>query len=117
MSYGGSVVERARYKYPAYGSFAAAIFVAVVPFDCDPGCLLPSDLLTMGDVATVEYECLTHFRERFSRLPAFNDKEMSPKYSLAIGRPDMKDLTPATQRTLKLTSERLNCCGFAATRM
>jgi hypothetical protein len=35
-----------------------------------------------------------HHRERFSRLPEFNDKEMSPKYSLTIGRSDTKDLAP-----------------------
>ena len=94
MSYSGSVVDRARYKYPDYDSFAAATFVAVAPFDCDPGRLLPSDRMTMGDVAKFEYEFLAHFRERFSRLPEFNDKEMSPKYSLTIGRSDTKDLAP-----------------------
>ena len=76
----GSVVDRARYKYLDYDSFAAATFVAVAPFDCDPGRLLPSDLLTMGDVAKFEAE--------------FNDKGMSPKYSLTIGRSDTSDLAP-----------------------
>lgn len=87
MSYSGSVVDRARDKHRDYDSFAAATFVAVAPFDCDPGRLLPSDLLTMGDVAKFEYVPT----RRISRRP--------PK------------------RTLKLTSELLNCCGFAATLM
>jgi hypothetical protein len=54
--------------------------------------VLPSDLLTIGDVAQFEYECLAPLRQRFSPLPEF--KEISPKYSLTIGCSDTKDLAP-----------------------
>lgn len=40
---------------------------------------MPSDLLTMADIAKLEHECLAHFHERFSRRPEFDDKEMSPQ--------------------------------------
>jgi len=78
--------DRLRYRYRDYGHFVANAFVAVAGFRCDPKSATPRDLRAMGAVAKFEYQCLAEYVQRFGRLPEFNDKKKSPKFSLAVPR-------------------------------
>jgi hypothetical protein len=73
--------DRVRFKHQNYERLASSLFVAVAPFKCDPSSHLPGDLRKMGEVAKFEFACLAEYAERFDRLPQFNDKRKSPKYS------------------------------------
>jgi len=42
----------------------------------------PKDLRIMGHVAKFEYDCFAIYVEKFGKLPEFNNKRESPKYSL-----------------------------------
>jgi hypothetical protein len=84
--------DRVRYKFQNYKTLAAKLYVAVVPFRCDPESNLPKDLRVMGNVVRFEYSCLAEYVERFEQLPKFNDKKKSPKYSLTLGRIGRKKL-------------------------
>ena len=75
--------DRVRYKFRSYEKLRRELYVALVVFECDPTSVGPRDLRTMGRVAQCEYQCLAAFSQRFSKLPQFNDKKKSPKYSLA----------------------------------
>jgi hypothetical protein len=78
--------DRVRYKYRSYEHLQRRLYVAVAVFKCSVNSTRPVDLRVMGRVAQYEYECLAVFRERFKRLPKFNDKKKAPKYSRTIGR-------------------------------
>jgi|SRR3990172_3664390 len=80
--------DRVRYKYRNYGNLVKRLYVAVVPFQCDTTSNQPKDLKTMGEVAKFEYLCFARFVERFGKLPDFNNKKESLKYSLTVGRND-----------------------------
>jgi hypothetical protein len=84
VSHGGA--DRVRFRHRHYRRLTAKLFVAVARVDCDVGRLTPRDLLRMGDVAKLEYECLAAYVRRFGRLPLFNDRTKAKKYSLAVGR-------------------------------
>jgi hypothetical protein len=77
--------DRVRFKFRNASQFTQQAFVAVAPFNCDPRSLSPRALRVMGDVARFEFLCLAEYVERFGRLPQFNDKQASPKFSLANG--------------------------------
>lgn len=78
--------DRVRYIYRNYGSLVKKLYVAVSPFKCDPESNNPKDLKTMGEVAKFEYLCFAHFVGKYGKLPEFNNKNESPKYSLTAGR-------------------------------
>ena len=78
--------DRVRYKYRNYSNLVKGLYVAVAPFKCDTLSNEPKDLRTMGQVARFEYICFAYFVERFGKLPEFNNKKESPKYSLTAGR-------------------------------
>jgi hypothetical protein len=78
LAHGGA--DRVRHGYSNYDSFVCQLYVAVADFPCDPKEKRPADLRIMGDVARLEYLCLAEYRERFARLPAFNDPK-APKHS------------------------------------
>ncbi|MFH0962726.1 MAG: hypothetical protein V2A58_01795 [Planctomycetota bacterium] len=71
--------ERVRSKYRKYDELTRSLYVSVCPYECEVVSNRPRDLLIMGEVAKREYECLAVFREKFPRLPEFNDKKRSPK--------------------------------------
>jgi hypothetical protein len=71
---------------PLAGTLCECLYVAVASFKCDVTSGRPADLRTMGDVAQFEYLCFSHFVERFGRMPEFNNKKDTLKYSLTIGR-------------------------------
>lgn len=73
--------DRFRYKHLQYSNLCAHLYVAVAPFPCDVARLTPKDLEIMGQVARFEYQCLAQYARRFGRLPEFNDKQLSPKFS------------------------------------
>lgn len=79
LSHGGA--DRVRQGYRSYSRLTTKLYVAVAPFVCDPTSNLPADLRTMGAVVRFEYLCLAAFVERYGRIPRFNDKAKSPKYS------------------------------------
>ncbi len=84
VSHGGA--DRVRYKYRHYGRFTTTFYVSVCAIPCNVKTNSPKDLLSMGDVAKLEYECFAAFVRKFGRLPQFNDKAKAPKYSLTVGR-------------------------------
>ena len=69
-----------------YKELVDKLFVAVAPFECDVKSNQPDDLRVMGEVAKFEYDCFAHFVEMVGKLPEFNNKKQSLKYSLTIGR-------------------------------
>lgn len=78
--------DRFRFKYQSYSKLLPKLFVAIAPYPCDSSSNKPADLRIMGDVAKCEFECLARFVEVHGRLPQFNDKKASPKYSKSSGR-------------------------------
>ena len=78
--------DRFRYDYPNYDQLVSKLFVSVKYFICDVRTNLPSDLLVMGDVAKHEFECFAKFVEIHNRLPRYNDKQNTIKFSLTFGR-------------------------------
>jgi len=78
--------DRVRYKYQDYNRLVKNLYVSICYFECNVKSNLPKDLRIMGDVTKFEYDCLAHYVELFGYLPEFNDKKLSPKYSLTIGK-------------------------------
>lgn len=78
-AHGGA--DRMRYAYRRYARLLPHLFVAVRPIKCNVTSGAMRDLLFMGRVARLEYQCLARYVQRFGRLPWFNDKAHSPKYS------------------------------------
>jgi hypothetical protein len=83
LSHGGG--DRVRLRFPNYPRLSRSLFVSVATFPCDPASNQPKDLRTMGEVARFEFLCLAEFAKRHGRLPLFNDKRASPKYSKVVG--------------------------------
>ena len=77
--------DRVRFKYPNYAKLVKKLYVSVAPFKCNVKSNHPTDLRKMGDVAKFEYMSFAHFVERFKKLPKFNNKKESPKYSKTRG--------------------------------
>jgi len=78
--------DRVRYKYQNYDELKNKLYVAVASFKCDVKSHNPSDLRVMGEVTKFEYDCFAHFVALYQALPEFNNKKLSPKYSLTLGR-------------------------------
>lgn len=78
--------DRVRYKHRDYGVLCERLFVATVAFACDVRSNSPTDLRIMGDVAQFEFLCFAHFVETFGRMPEFNNKKDTKKWSLTVGR-------------------------------
>lgn len=78
--------DRFRYKYQDYNDLVNSLYVSVAYFECDVSAEKPSDFRIMGDVTKFEYECFAHFKDIYGQLPEFNEKKLSPKYSLTIAR-------------------------------
>ncbi len=77
--------DRFKYKYENYDEVVNDIYVAMDAFDCDVTSNKPHDLIMMGDVARQEYVCFAEYVKRFKKLPRFNDKKKSKKYSKTKG--------------------------------
>ena len=78
--------DRFLYKHQDYDELVLKLFVAVSTFPCKVKSNQPDDLETMGLVAKFEYDCFAEFVRQFGKLPEFNNKKASPKYSLTFGR-------------------------------
>lgn len=78
--------DRFRYKYQDYTKLINSLYVSVSCFECKVSSERPLDLRVMGDVAKFEYDCFACFKDKYGQLPEFNEKKLSPKYSLTIGR-------------------------------
>ena len=50
--------DRFRHDYPSHKALVPLLYVAVVPFACSVTSNAPADLITIGDVAKAEYECI-----------------------------------------------------------
>ena len=74
--------DRFRFKHQNYQELVDQLFVSVCSFECDVKSNKPEDFRIMGDVAKFEYECFATYVEKFGKMPEFNDKKLSPKYSL-----------------------------------
>ena len=84
--------DRFRFHYPEYQPLVGKLYVAVATFPCnviDSSVLDESDiskttqaLRVMGEVAKFEYDCFANYVEVFKRLPTYNDKKNTKKYSL-----------------------------------
>jgi hypothetical protein len=84
VSHGGA--DRVRYKHRNVDRLAKRLYVSVNRVQCNVESNLPRDLLSMGDVARLEYVCLAAYARKFGRLPEFNDKATARKYSKTVGR-------------------------------
>jgi len=73
--------DRFRYRHEDYDQLIEKLFVAVRSFPCDVNSNKPPDLRIMGEVAKFEYDCFALYVEKYGKLPEFNDKPNSPKYS------------------------------------
>jgi len=78
--------DRFRYEYQNYPELVEKLYVSVIPFICDVKSNNPKDLRVMGEVSKFEYDCFAQHVEVHKKLPKFNDKKNSPKYSLTYGR-------------------------------
>jgi hypothetical protein len=78
--------DRFRYKHEEYSVLIKNLFVSVQVFECDVKSNKPENLIIMGDVLKHEFVCFAEFVNVFGKLPEFNDKPNSPKYSLTKGR-------------------------------
>jgi len=74
--------DRFRFKYENYPDLVDKLYVSVCLFECDVKSNAPKDLRIMGEVAKFEYDCFAEYVEKFRKLPEFNDKKKSLKYSL-----------------------------------
>jgi len=66
-------------KYKDYEKLIKDLYVAVRPFKYDVNSNTVKYLLIMGKVAKYEYICFAEYVKRFSMLPEFNNKKLSPK--------------------------------------
>lgn len=79
VTHGGA--DRVRYKHRHYPSLIGHLYVSVLPFVCDVKSNLPDDLRVMGEVVQCEYNCLAGVVEQIGKLPEFNNKKLSRKFS------------------------------------
>jgi hypothetical protein len=79
VAHGGA--DRVRQTHSDYQRLLPRLYVATRPIKCNVTSGAVRDLLLMGRVAQFEFQCLARYVERFGRLPLFNDKARSPKYS------------------------------------
>ena len=66
-------------KYKDYEKLIKDLYVAVRPFKYDVNSNTVKYLLIMRKVAKYEYICFAEYVKRFSMLPEFNNKKLSPK--------------------------------------
>jgi len=79
VTHGGA--DRVRFKHQNYSDFASSAYVAVCHMVCDVESNKPEDLRKMGKVAEWEYLAMAAYVEKFGRLPEFNDKKATKKFS------------------------------------
>ena len=74
--------DRFKFVYPDYNGLVEKLYVSIKTFECDTKSSKPKDLLVMGEVAKHEFVCFAIFANMFDeKLPQFNDKPNSPKFS------------------------------------
>ena len=78
--------DRFRYKFNDYQSLVSKLYVSIWFFECDVASNSPEDLEIMGEVAKLEYVSFAEYVKKYQKLPEFNDKINSPKYSLKTNR-------------------------------
>lgn len=78
-NHGGA--DRFRYVHRNYRVLTQSLYVAIHPVRCDTSIVTPRLLRCLGRVARLEYEYQAQYLARYKRLPQFNDKKISPKYS------------------------------------
>lgn len=77
--HGHGGAARVRFKHKRYLALVKKLYVSIHPIECSVISNLPGDLLKMGEIAKLEFECLAEFAKQHNRLPEFNDKARSPK--------------------------------------
>jgi hypothetical protein len=68
-------------KHRDYAGLTKKLYVAMRHFECLPARESPFALRTMGRVAAAEFNCQAEYAERFQKLPEFNRKKLSLKFS------------------------------------
>ena len=86
LQHGGA--DRVLYKHQDYEALVKNLYVSLRHFRCFPANETATDLRTMGRVANAEYQCIArHVEEdKRGRLPEFNRKKETLKFSLTHGR-------------------------------
>lgn len=74
--------DRFLYKHNDYRKILPKIYVALVHWECEPKNETSADLRLMGDVVKAEYEFMAMHVDLYNKLPEFNRKKDSPKWSL-----------------------------------
>lgn len=77
--------DRVRYEFEDYNKLINKLYVSVQAIECDVTLITPENLKRMSEVTKLEYDCFAKHVELFGKLPKFNDKKSSPKYSLTKG--------------------------------
>lgn len=77
-THGGA--DRMRFAYQDYKKLLAKLYVSVLPIEYSPKEITPDNLITMGEVAKLEFVYFAEFLKLFGDLPMFNRKT-SLKYS------------------------------------
>jgi len=84
LQHGGA--DRVLYKYQNYEALVKNLYVSLRHFRCFPANETPTDLRTMGKVASAEYQYMARHVEELGELPEFNRKKETLKFSLTHGR-------------------------------
>ena len=78
--------DRVRYKHQNYQALVKKLYVSLRHFRCFPANETAQDLRTMGKVANAEFQFMARCVEEFNKLPEFNRKKESLKFSHNHGR-------------------------------
>lgn len=79
VTHGGA--DRVRFKHQDYNQFSTSAYVSVCHVVCDVTSNKPEDLKLMGKVAELEYLAFATYVEKFGKLPEFNNKKDTKKFS------------------------------------
>lgn len=78
--------DRMLFSHQMYADLCPKLFVAMWPVQCDGNRESTAALRSMAQVAGGEYEAMASYNEQHGRLPQFNRKKESRKYTRVHGR-------------------------------
>lgn len=76
-SRGHPLARRMKYKYQEINRILPHLYVSIWPIKCDVSSRNSESLRKQGLVASLEYECLAQYFEKFNKLPEFNNPKSS----------------------------------------
>jgi hypothetical protein len=82
LQHGGADRFKEGYRHLSSNVIFSNLYVAVCPFYCNVESNEEKDFHIMGEVAKSEYVCFAEYVKHHGKLPKFNDKKNSKKFSL-----------------------------------